>query len=560
LKGAAPLEGARKKVPPAGRRISRREEVLAVIELGGQKTDLIIGKTLLEHADALEVRIPKSCRGAGTCHECIVEVLQGTELLSPRTENETFLRGDFRLACQARVLSDEDDLVVVPLVRGRPQVLVESGSAEVEPDPLTRRCEGKVCFGDEELGRHDGRLLGLAVDAGTSTVAVKLVDLEAGKVLADGACGNPQIFGGSDVTNRVRYDEEVGGNELQHAILSALNRMILDLPCDPKEIREVTVAGNPTMRDILFGLDVRSLGQRPFRSITEHERNEGKRDGTVVRDTACGLGIAAHPDARVYGLPLIACHVGADTSACISSIELWDESDPVMLIDIGTNTEVVLGNRERVWAASCPAGPAFEGAGVGYGMPGLEGAIESVRFRDGHVEYETIGEVPPVGICGSGLVDLLAELLRTDRMTPVGRLTDGRKSFEVDALGGIGISEADISALAQAKGANTAGQRLLLEYAGMLPEDLKHIYLAGGFANYINAESAIAIGLVPDVPREKIVKIGNAAVEGATRVLLNRKIRARLEAFVTGIEHVELETRPNFFDVFVEGVQFGPWK
>jgi len=530
------------------------------IELNGERTGLVAGKTLFDHTDVLGVRLPRSCNRVGRCHECIVEVRRGMELLSPKTEHEDFLQGDYRLACQATVISTEGEVEAATLVRGRPQILIERRPIDVEIDPLTRRRDGKVYFGDEDQGGAGERILGLAVDAGTSTVAANLIDLETGEVLADGCCGNPQAFGGSDVTNRVRYDGDVNGGELQHAIISALNHLIADFPCDPKEIRELTVAGNPTMRDLFFGLDVHSLGQRPFRSIAEHERDAGKREGTYLWDTARRLNVGAHPEARVYGLPLVGCHVGGDTAACIASIDLWDEPGLVMLIDMGTNTEVVLGNRDRVVAASCPAGPAFEGAGVVSGMPGLEGAIETVRLRDGRVEYETIGEVPPVGICGSGLVDLLAELLRTGEISAIGRFTDGAGWFDVDRLAGIQLTEGDISALAQAKGANTSGQRLLLEYYGARPDDLDRIYLAGGFANYIDVESAVAIGLVPDVSREKVVKIGNAAVEGATKVLLSRKIRARLESFVGGIEHVELEMRPNFFDVFVDGVHFAPWK
>lgn len=482
------------------------------------------------------------------------------EALSERTGAEAFLRGDFRLACQARVASTETEIEVASLLRGHPQILTETRPQPVEVDPLTTRSNAGVRFRGEAKGPSRGRLLGLAIDAGTSTVVVHLVDLEGGTSLATAAFENPQLFGGSSVMHRVRYDGEVGGGELKRALYAALNRVIRRLPANPDEIWEVAVVGNPTMRDLFFGLDVQPIGQRPFKSVTELERDAGGRPHTFVWESAERLGLAVNPQAQVYGLPLVGCHVGADSAACIASIGLWDEPDLIMLMDIGTNTEVVLGSRERVVAASCPAGPAFEGAGVTFGMPGLEGAIESVRLRDGRVEYRTIGDVPPRGICGSGLIDLLAELLRERKMNLLGRFTNGREYFEVVPAGEIRLYERDISALAQAKGANTAGQRLLLEYLGVSAADLKCLYLSGGFANYIDPESAIAIGLVPEIPLDRITKIGNAAVDGATRVLLNRGIRSTLEAFVDRVEHVELETRPNFFDVFVEGVHFAPWR
>jgi len=524
-----------------------------------QQTVLQSGKTLFDFADALGVRLPQSCNRMGRCHECIVEVRRGMEALSARTEAEAFLPGNYRLACQARVTATEAEIEVVPLVRGRPQILTETRPHPVPVDPLTTRADGVVRFRGEARGPAEGRLLGLAIDAGTSTVVVRLADLESGLILATAAFENPQAFGGSDVMHRVRYDGEVGGGELQRALFSALHRVIRELPCRPAEIREAAVVGNPTMRDLFFGLDIQPIGQRPFKSISELEREGGRRPHTWLREPAGRLGLAVNPEAEVYGLPVVGCHVGADTAACVASIGLWDEPGLVMLMDIGTNTEVVVGNRERVAAASCPAGPAFEGAGVTSGMPGLEGAIESVRLDHGRVTYRTIGDAPPRGICGSGLIDLLAEMLRVRTMSPLGRFINGRDYFEVAPAEEIRISERDISALAQAKGANTAGQRLLLEYMGVTADDLKCLYLAGGFANYIDPQSAIAIGLVPDIPLEKIVKIGNAAVDGATMALLNRGVRERLEGFVDRIEHVELETRPNFFDVFVEGVQFRSW-
>ena len=230
-----------------------------------------------------------------------------------------------------------------------------------------------------------------------------------------------------------------------------------------------------------------------------------------------------------------------------------------MLVDVGTNTEVVVGNAKRMVAASCPAGPAFEGGGIEYGMPAYPGAIESVKWNEGQFNYETIDNEVPQGLCGSGLISLLAELRRNDQMSPKGVFAD-RKQRVMSLLPehGITFSRDDASNLAQAKAANYCGQYIVLRHFGCVPKDITKLFLAGGFANYVNLQDAIEIGFLAPVPEANVVKIGNAAVAGATAVLLSEKKRADIEAFVNNIEHIELETTPDFFEVFVEGCQFKP--
>ena len=217
-----------------------------------------------------------------------------------------------------------------------------------------------------------------------------------------------------------------------------------------------------------------------------------------------------------------------------------------------------MGNRNRMMAASCPAGPAFEGGEITYGMPGYEGAVESVKLQDGKVKWRTIGDAPPLGICGSGLIDLLAELRRTGAMTKLGVFVDQRQDFEFVPGKGMSLSRADISALAQAKAANFCGQQIVIRRYGLPVEQIDKVYLAGGFANYIDIESARAIGFIPDVPEERIVKIGNAALQGATVLLLSKDLRQWMERTAKQIQHIELETTEDFFDFFVEGCMFQP--
>lgn len=232
-----------------------------------------------------------------------------------------------------------------------------------------------------------------------------------------------------------------------------------------------------------------------------------------------------------------------------------------MLVDMGTNTEVVLKHAGRMLAASCPAGPAFEGGLVRYGMPACDGAIESVRLgADGAFAWETIGGREPLGLCGSGLIDLLAELRRSEILTPKGVFAADRKQRETTVVPaqGITFSKEDVSNLGQAKAANYCGQYIVMRALGVDPAEIEQLYLAGGFANYVNVANAQAIGLLAPVPADRVVKAGNVALQGARAVLLSASRRRALEREVQAIEHIELETTLDFFDLFVDGCQFKP--
>jgi uncharacterized 2Fe-2S/4Fe-4S cluster protein (DUF4445 family) len=270
--------------------------------------------------------------------------------------------------------------------------------------------------------------------------------------------------------------------------------------------------------------------------------------------------VRVHPLARIWGGPLIASHVGADVAADLVAIGL-DGTQPgvSMLVDVGTNTEVVLAGHGRILATSCPAGPAFEGGLVTYGMQASEGAIESVHVRDdGTFALRTIGDAPARGLCGSGLIDLVAELRRTGGMDAKGRFPARAHSIEVCPQEGITFSRADGSALAQAKAANTVGQWILLRELGVQPHEIDRLSLAGGFATYVDIGNAIDIGFLAPVAAERIAKVGNASLHGARELLLSASARASIERLIARIEHVELELTPDFFELFVDGCQFKP--
>lgn len=532
------------------------------IKINGKSLSTQSGPSIFDCSEELGVHVPTSCRKNGKCRECIVEIGEGGELLSAATDEEEHLGEGFRLACRARLQADSGLISCHTMRRGRMRI-EEAGQAATplqDISPAVSRDGEWVLLDGEPLVKAPGPLLGIALDLGTTTVVLRLIDLESGSQVDAASFENPQRFGGSDVMARIQYDTDHRGRLLQRTLLSYLVHCIEELDCDPETIYEIVVAGNSTMRDLLFGLDVSSIGQRPYRSLTEHELREGLRKSTSIESTAKKLRLPTCPQARVLGLPLVSGHVGADAAACLLAVDLPGSGELTALMDIGTNTELIVHKGGRLLAASCPAGPAFEGGAISCGMAGLEGAIESVRIEpSGELAVEVIGgSIQPEGICGSGLVELLGELLRTGQMDHLGRLANDADLFKLSETGSIYLSEADISLLAQAKGANVAGLEIVLKNLGQPCTDLDRFYLAGGFASHLDLDSARSIGLIPDLPDEKITRIGNAVIEGAAIALLSTQRRRELEQTVNRIEHIELETDPNFFDHFVEGCQFKP--
>ena len=540
---------------------------MSTISHDGRVQPLELGKTVFDFADDLAVEVPTSCGRNGKCHECVVEITAGMESLSPLSEFESFLRGSYRLACQAVVERVDREIHFKPL-RRQPKILtLGQNKIHLDFDPMVTRQGLDVLYDGKVIGQYRGSIYGLAIDLGTTTVVADLVNLETGDSIDRLSFENPQRFGGSDVMNRISYDGGPHRGELQKAIVTAINRSIRTLSRARKfprrAIYEIVIAGNSSMRDLLFGLDIQSIGQKPYKSTIEHEYLEGKRASTELIASAWELGFRAHRETRLYGLPLIGSHVGGDAAACLTAIDMATvEGEVVMMVDVGTNTEVVIGNAKRMLAASCPAGPAFEGGQVNYGMPGYEGAIDSIKFypENGSFDYTTIGDLPPEGLCGSGLIDLISELRRHGRMTPKGVFQPDKNQSEIVVVpeSGITFSRADGSALAQATAANYCGQFIAMRNYGAVPGDISRLYLAGGFANYVNVSHAIEIGFLAPVPIERIVKIGNAAIDGARELLLSRRQRKRLNELIKNIEHVELESTPDFFDIFVEGCQFTP--
>jgi uncharacterized 2Fe-2S/4Fe-4S cluster protein (DUF4445 family) len=526
------------------------------------------GLSLFTYAEKLGVAVPTSCNRQGKCKECVVEVTQGMDCLSGLTPAEKHLKPPFRLSCCARIAKEAGEVRCHTMRRGA--MKIEKHAFELPVDRRTWKLEpavtregDRILLDGEEIDRSTGPIHGLAIDLGTTTIVMRLLNLETGEVVADSSFENPQRFGGSDVMARIQYDTEDRTKTLQRTLVGYLSRAIQEFPVNPRSIYEVILAGNSTMRDMFFKLSVYSIGQSPYQSLTELELAEGKRTTTSLSERANKLGLPIHPKARVYGLPIISGHVGADAAACMLAVDIANEERVVAVMDIGTNTELIVGNKHKVLAASCPAGPAFEGGQITFGMPGLPGAIEKVKIDDatGEVRPSVIGDIAPEGLCGSGLVDLLSELLRTEKMNALGRFEHGAEDFAVaqsEDGQSITFSESDINALAQAKGANVAGLQIAFAEYGVRYAELDVFYLAGGFGRHLNLESSKRIGLIPNIPAQKIVQVGNASVEGACIALLSKTKRAELEQLVRRVQHCRLETHPGFFDFFVNGCQFAP--
>ena len=541
---------------------------MSPVFLNSKRLDSKKDDSLFDFADSLAIRVPTSCGRTGECHECIVEVRRGASALTPLTESEKFLRGNYRLACQALVADPSAD-IEFSVLRRQPRILTSGTRRDVELRPAyVRGDDGEsVVFNGPEgpvtVDTFRRAIYGIAADLGTTTVVLNLVNLELGETVYTASFENPQRFGGSDIMNRISYDGGPDAGELQAVMVSSINfeigEMVRALKIRRRQIYEIVAVGNTTMREIFFGIDVQSIGTRPYKSSVEDEFRASKRPTTALSATAARLGLRIHPKATVYGGPLIASHLGADVAADLLALGMEDRTDPVILVDVGTNTEVVVGYNGKLLAASCPAGPAFEGGEVTYGMPGYDGAIEKVAINDrGLAESTVIGDVEPIGICGSGLIDLLAELRRTGTMDELGKFDDGSGEYEFSESNNLTLSRPDISALAQAKAANYCGQAIVLREYGLPIDEFEKLYLAGGFANYVDASNAIDIGFIANMPLDRVEKIGNAALEGATIMLLSTPKREEIEKLTATIEHVELETAPDFFDFFVEGCLFKP--
>jgi len=496
-------------------------------------------ETILDLARGAGIEVAADCGGQGKCRKCVVSIESGEELLSPPAplEREAGLERGERLACQARVEDTSGTVRVLIRAFGHYSILTDSQDMEIEPEPFVERRGASAFVDGSPAGEAADVLAGLAVDVGTTTLVVEAVNLESGASLGRVARLNPQIEHGNDVISRIGYamTHPDGAAALQRQVIDAVNGCVGELGLAPETVYEAVFVGNSTMVSAVSGHDLIPLGGIPFEPSSKAPEYK----------SAASLGLRASAAARVYFPPLIGGHAGADCVADILAAGMQQREDVSVVIDIGTNGEVAVGNRERIMTASCAAGGAYEGAAIKCGIGAIDGAISRVKLEEDRVRCETIGDKKPVGICGSGLIDLLAELLRTGTMTRKARLE--REFFLCD---GISITQADVYQLITAKAGLRLDQDLLMKYYGVNLNDVSAIYLAGGFGNYVDPVNACAIGLLPPAP-EKVVKLGNGALAGAKAMLLSRSLRATAEDLPSRIEHVKPNEREEDFPYMV---------
>ncbi|HEV8640919.1 MAG TPA: ASKHA domain-containing protein [Methylomirabilota bacterium] len=594
------------------------------------------GTTVLKAAHAGGVDITATCGGRGRCTSCRVKFVTGT-IPPPSLADEVQLGDDlvregYRLACQCRLEEAVTVQVAPPVEEQSFQILgagpgvtrasgitIDAGIAKqvvkvslpreehhqtsdveelvaavgLEPGdvgpgvlatlPAALRDDGGTVtvttFGRRvlavERGDTSAMKFGLAIDIGTTSVVTTLVELESGEQLGSVSSLNPQAVFGGDLMSRIAFVQFNPGNlrRLTTRIVGLLNQHIAEVGREagvlPKWIYKAVVVGNTCMHHLLLGIDPSWVGLAPYAPVMRH--------ALVVPARELNLKIA--PEARVCLLPLVAGFVGADAVGVALATRIYASAEVRVAVDIGTNGEVILGSRERLWACSAPAGPALEGAQIRHGMRGALGAIDRVAVDD-DIRVHTIGEVDALGICGSGLIDLLAGLLEAGVIDATGLIrVEARDALppglrdrvvmrgeerqvivlrpgEAGAGREIVLTQDDVRQVQLAKGAIASGVAMLLHVAGVRPDRLVELMLAGGFGNYISISSALRIGLIPPLPPEKVRYVGNAASLGAQLALLSEAERARAAEIAGRIEHVSLAAHPDFEQIFVESMNF----
>jgi uncharacterized 2Fe-2S/4Fe-4S cluster protein (DUF4445 family) len=409
------------------------------------------------------------------------------------------------------------------------------------------------------LGATSARWLGVAMDVGTTKIAVYLVDMESGKTLASRGLMNPQISYGEDVVSRIfaAGKSEESAAQLQSLIVDALNSAIASLcseaGADPSQVVEAVTVGNTAIHHLFLKLSVHQLGVAPYVPAVRSALDIKARD----------IGLEIAPGAYIHLLPNIAGYVGADHVAMLLATEIAEANSVVLAIDIGTNTEVCLNRNGRMTSVSCASGPAFEGAHVKFGMRASPGAIEYVRLSGEQLAIETIGGEPPIGICGSGLLDVVAQLRLNDILDATGRMAphplvrkkDGMMEFVlVDRADrdAITVSQKDVRELQLAKAAIRVGIRALVEAAGLTEDKIDKVILAGAFGTFIDVKSAITIGMLPPLPLDRFKQVGNAAGTGARLALISSSCRSKAEQIALNDGYIELGSIPDFNRKFAD--------
>jgi len=483
-------------------------------------------KNLLEVIRDNDFAIEATCGGNGTCGKCMV-IINGVSVKSCKTK------------------AQEGMIVILPKKKSVENILTQTGKLKIEI---------KQIFSEFKEG------FGLAVDIGTTTIAAYLYDLMTGERIGIASAINPQKAFGADVISRIDFTMK-GKSErdrMQTEIVTCIQDIVEKFA---QQISVILFTGNTTMMHFLLNLDASGIAVAPFtpESIDMH----------ILDASEIGLKM---PDSKMVVLPSVSAYVGADTISAIISTGIYKSEAPQLLVDIGTNGEIALKSGAAVWACSTAAGPAFEGANITHGMPAVDGAISKVTIEDGEMKFKVIGDSEPVGLCGSGVLDMIAVLLEHEVIDFSGRLVDDDEISEAwlaerivehnnanafKVFGDILITQKDVREIQNAKAAICAGIMILVERAGISLSDICDTFLAGGFGNFMDKFSAIKIGLIPKELEDSIVTAGNAAGQGASMALLNKDYFDLSTELSKTIKYIELSFDPGFSDCYMENMMFG---
>ncbi|HNQ88470.1 MAG TPA: ASKHA domain-containing protein [Verrucomicrobiota bacterium] len=487
----------------------------------GRSLDVPTGTPLQDVLFPLGIEFP--CGGRGRCRGCRIRVLEGHLPVTPEDERALTpaeRAAGWRLACRASAQGD----LRLELAQWETPVLADETPFEFPPQPG----------------------LGAAIDVGTTTLVVQLVDLMTGSVRGVATALNPQARHGADLMSRVEFAlQPAGAPTLRDLVRSEIGRLLSSLIAESstgETVRRVVLTGNTVMHHLFAGLSVEPLSQHPF---------ETPHDGLQEFATA-DLDWPVPGDPPVFFLPCLGGFVGSDILAGIAATRLHETDQLTGLVDLGTNGEIVVGNRNGLLCASTAAGPAFEGARIAHGMRAASGAIAGVTATGGTLEFRVLGNGRPRGLCGSGLVDAVAVGLDLGTIQPSGRLGQGREWMLADP---VSLTQADIRQLQLAKAAVTAGLRILLERSNASPTDLACLHLAGAFGNYISRSSARRIGLIP-LPPERVRPAGNTSLLGAKLALFAPRSALDYSDLRQRIRHVSLHLDPRFHEIYVQEMTF----
>ncbi len=493
--------------------------------------DVEDGDSIMKAATIAGVDIVLPCAGQGRCGKCKVSVIGVTGPDGKEQLKDSEWEAGVRLACVSSIEGDCTVMVSSPIEQGI--------SATVDHTPL-RDC------GFSPLAEKG---FGLAIDIGTTTVAATLMDLSDGSEVSTYSDYNNQVLYGEDVLSRMEFASEGGTERLRGLVLKTINGMIANMneAYNGKMAMAAIVAANTVMGHLFLGIDPSPLRNPPFVPLMYQNRLSGADSGLDI-----------NPKAEVLVMPCLSSYVGGDVTADVLHSGMHNDPRLTLLIDVGTNGEVVLGNDEFLIACSSSAGPAFEGGEVECGTRACPGAVETVRIEDGEFHFSTVGEAEPIGFCGSGLIDLVAQLFLDGRLDKNGRFANGDgltddgdvRRLSIPCGKGMSISESEVQSIMRTKAAIFAASSTLLKNLGMGFKDLDRILIAGGFGRHIDLENAISIGLLPDLPKERFEFIGNAALAGAKSALLCKDTRDEMEQLVPRMTYLDLSNDPSFFDEY----------